>query len=377
MSASPSVSSVYAAPQKLEGALYLAISQSGKSPDLVRHAQAATARRRACRRAGQRRGFAACGRRPTASCRCAPDPEISVAATKSYICSLSAILHIAARWNATMPRCATRSFAVPQALRDSWNLDWSPLVDGLADARNLFVVGRGLGLGAAQEAALKLKETCGLHAEAFSAAEVRHGPMAIVGTDFPVLFLTQDDDTIGGTLELAREFRERGAQVWIAAQGDDAACACRSRRRLHPACTPLRDDRQLLSRRERAGAATRTQSGHAAASAQGHGDGVMTTALVNGRVLTADADGCRLRSIRLRRADRRRPHRRRRRGFRSARARAPHARSRRALPRSGFHRLPGQRRRRRAVQRRAERRNASAASARRTHASARPDSCRR
>ena len=56
----------------------------------------------------------------------------------------------------------------------------------LQPASDLYVVGRGLGLGVAQEAALKLKETCGLHAEALSAAELRHGPMALVAPDFPV-----------------------------------------------------------------------------------------------------------------------------------------------------------------------------------------------
>ena len=61
------------------------------------------------------------------------------------------------------------------------------MVEAWTDAGNLFVVGRGLGLAIAQEAALKFKETCGLHAEAFSSAEVKHGPMALVGTDFPVL----------------------------------------------------------------------------------------------------------------------------------------------------------------------------------------------
>src|SRR5437763_431878 len=66
----------------------------------------------------------------------------------------------------------------PALLARTWEADWSALAAGLDAARGLYVVGRGLGLGIAQEAALKLKETCGLHAEPFSAAEVRHGPMA-------------------------------------------------------------------------------------------------------------------------------------------------------------------------------------------------------
>ena len=62
-------------------------------------------------------------------------------------------------------------------------------------ARNLFVLGRGLGLAVAQEAALKFKETCGLHAEAFSSAEVRHGPMALMKKGLPALMFIQDDET--------------------------------------------------------------------------------------------------------------------------------------------------------------------------------------
>ncbi len=85
----------------------------------------------------------------------------------------------------------------------AWALDWSAAVPLLKDAQSLYVVGRGVGFGIAEEAALKLKETCGLHAEAFSAAEVRHGPMALVGPAFPVLAFAQDDETAAGVEALA------------------------------------------------------------------------------------------------------------------------------------------------------------------------------
>jgi glucosamine--fructose-6-phosphate aminotransferase (isomerizing) len=235
-SASPSVTSIYAARQNLDGALYLAISQSGKSPDLLRHAQSA--------KAAGARVIALVNNAESPLAQLADSviplhagPELSVAATKSYLCSLSAILHIAARWREDA-RLLDALFAVPDALCAGWPLDWTPLVDGLTDARNLFVIGRGFGFGAALEAALKLKETCGLHAEAFSSAEVRHGPMAIVGRDFPVLFFAQRDDTWDGTIELAHEFRRRGARVWIAAPGADAD-PLPILETTHPACTPL------------------------------------------------------------------------------------------------------------------------------------------
>jgi glucosamine--fructose-6-phosphate aminotransferase (isomerizing) len=236
-SASPSVSSVYAAPQKLEGALYLAISQSGKSPDLLRQARAA--------RAAGARVVALVNAQGSPLADIADTliplhagPENSVAATKSYMCSLAAIVHIAALWNRD-DGLLDALRAVPQAIARTWDMDWTPLVDGLAEVRNLFVVARGLGLAAAQEAALKLKETCGLHAEAFSAAEVKHGPMTLVESGFPVLFFTQADDTRESTLAVAEEFRQRGARVWIAASGQSGPNILPVAATAHPICAPM------------------------------------------------------------------------------------------------------------------------------------------
>jgi len=233
-SAAPSVQSIYAARPELDGALFLAISQSGKSPDLVAQATAA-------RRAGAR--VVAMVNVVDSPLAAAADvvvplhagPELSVAATKSYLCSLSALLQLAAEWgeDAHLRDALAR---VPDALEAGWNEDWSALVDGLADARNLFVVGRGFGLSAAQEVALKFKETCGLHAEAFSAAEVQHGPMTLVDRGFPVLFFAQHDDSFDSTIAVAERFRERDARVWVAAPGGgDLRFAAIT----DPACAPL------------------------------------------------------------------------------------------------------------------------------------------
>lgn len=232
-SASPSVGSVYEAKQKLEGALYLVISQSGKSPDLLRNAEAA-------REAGAR-VVALVNVEDSPLAQLAhtviplhAGPERSVAATKSYLSSLSAILQLAAHWKNEAPLLDALQ-ALPDELRAAWQADWAPLSEGLVDARNLFVLGRGLGLAAAQEAALKFKETCGLHAEAYSSAEVKHGPMALVGPGFPVLCFAQPDETEAGMLALAKEFRARGAQVWVSSAQGDLPLVKAS----HPACAPL------------------------------------------------------------------------------------------------------------------------------------------
>ena len=236
-SASPSVGSVYAVQPKLDDVLFVAISQSGKSPDLLRNAEIA--------KAGGAHVLALVNVADSPLAKLADTvlplhagPENSVAATKSYLCSLAALLHLAAHWSGDAKLLAAVD-ALPDAMRAAWQEDWSDLVSGLRLAKHLFVLGRGLGLGAAQEAALKFKETCGLHAEAFSSAEVKHGPMAIIGTDFPILAFAQDDDTGDGTAAVAEEFRKRGAPVWLARAGASGAGILPLPASPHPAATPI------------------------------------------------------------------------------------------------------------------------------------------
>ena len=232
-SASPSVGSVYEARQQLRGALYLVISQSGKSPDLLRNAEAAKA-------AGARVvALVNVEDSPLAQLADTEIPlaagaERSVAATKSYLASLAAILQLGAYWR-NDPALIAALDALPAALSQAWECDWSAVTEGLVEAHNLFVVGRGPGLAAAQEAALKFKETCGLHAEGYSSAEVKHGPMALVGKDFPVLAFAQPDETGAGTRALAEEFAARGAKVWLAGEGGNLPVATAP----HPLCAPL------------------------------------------------------------------------------------------------------------------------------------------
>jgi glucosamine--fructose-6-phosphate aminotransferase (isomerizing) len=213
-SASPSVSSIYGARQDLAQCVFLVISQSGRSPDLLSAAAAA--------QASGALVVALVNVEDSALAVLADHviplragPELSVAATKSYICALSAVLHLVASWAASEPLRHALA-AAPAQLDAAWDLDWQPMVDLLTPASNLFVLGRGLGLGVAQEAALKFKETCGLHAEAFSSAEVRHGPMALLQKNLPVLMFAQDDETRDGVEALARELAGCGVKILLA-----------------------------------------------------------------------------------------------------------------------------------------------------------------
>lgn len=213
-SAAPSVSSVYAAAPETRDVLCLAISQSGASPDLL-----ATAR--SARDAGAELvALVNAAGSPLAALADVElplwaGPELSVAATKSYLAALAAIAQLVAAWTEDAA-LATALQTLPDRMAEALALDWSAALPVLEDANSLYVVGRGPGFAAAQEAALKFKETCGLHAEAFSAAEVRHGPMAIARDGFPVLAFAQDDATRGGVEALAAELAAAGAQVLIA-----------------------------------------------------------------------------------------------------------------------------------------------------------------
>jgi glucosamine--fructose-6-phosphate aminotransferase (isomerizing) len=217
-SSAPSVSSIYLARQDLRGCVFLVISQSGRSPDLLASAQQARAAGATVVALVNSEDSPLADIAQHTIPLCAGE-EKSVAATKSFIASLAALVHLVGAWsNDTALLDALR--AAPPLLEQAWGLDWSAALPVLLPSANLYVIGRGLGLGIAQEAALKCKETCGLHAEGFSSAEVLHGPAALLGPRFPALVLAQQDDTHEGVAALATELAAREVPVLAAgAQG--------------------------------------------------------------------------------------------------------------------------------------------------------------
>ena len=234
---SPSVSSIFGIEWRALGrTLFLAISQSGQSPDLVLSAKAA-------RDAGAlvlsiiNAPSSPLEAESWAALPILAGPEHSVAATKSYIGSLLAVASLVAEWTDSDP-LRTALTSAPSALRQAWDLDWSPAVPALRDVRDMYVIGRGSTLGIAQETALKFKETCGIHAEAVSAAEVRHGPMAIVGAGFPVLLLTPNDASRASVQAIATDLVARGAHVLVAGADVEGAITLPTVPDLHPAIAP-------------------------------------------------------------------------------------------------------------------------------------------
>jgi glucosamine--fructose-6-phosphate aminotransferase (isomerizing) len=210
-----SLITLYHAQIRCAGLLSTAFSQSGQSPDLV----------------APMRYFTEGGAITAAFVNDAASPlakaaqwlfplhagvEQSVAATKSFITQLVAGARVVAAWqdDAELHGALAR---LPEALRAASETDWSAGVDVLRGADRLFVIGRGTGLAVAMEAALKFKETCGIQAEAFSGAEVKHGPMALIDEGYPLLVLAPRGPAQAGLLALAEEMRGRGARLLLAA----------------------------------------------------------------------------------------------------------------------------------------------------------------
>lgn len=211
--ATPSVTTIYHQRLRLADQLFLAISQSGKSCDLVELAAAA-------RECGAATACVTNDAESELAQACefvlpmAAGPELSIPATKTFIASLSALARLTALWGEDAALAAALK-RLPDRLARACELDWSPLVAALSGVGNLITIGRGPTLAIAREAALKLKETSDLHAEAFSSAEFPHGPVALVTSRYPVLMFAPTDAAAPGMAQLAADLIAKGAQLFI------------------------------------------------------------------------------------------------------------------------------------------------------------------
>lgn len=143
-------------------------------------------------------------------------PEKAVAATKSFIASLTASAALIATWKNDLE--LTRGLHhLPDDLLKAQKLDWTSSIKTLKEAKRIMIVGRGYGLALALEAALKLKETCAIQAEAFSAAEIKHGPQALIEEGYPLLIFANRGPALHTMLDLAADMKSRGANVILAA----------------------------------------------------------------------------------------------------------------------------------------------------------------
>lgn len=237
MSLAPSIASVYAADIVLDDVLFVVISQSGQSPDLVAGA------RWAARHGAHVVAIVNAEDSPVAAAAHNVIPlhagaEKSVAATKSFLGSLAAILQLVA----AMKQDDALDLAVSSLagdLKKAAALDWSAAIPMFAGAQNAFVVGRGQGFGAAAEMALKFKETSAIHAEAVSSAEIMHGPLGLLQAGLPILLVGQNDATLDSMRKLAALLKEKGASVCAACEGIAGISALPVVPGLNPAVAPL------------------------------------------------------------------------------------------------------------------------------------------
>jgi len=210
--AAPSVVTRYGASPRLGDALYILISQSGRSPDLVTAAEQATAA------GAQTIAIVNDANSPAArACRhvipVAAGPELAVAATKTVVNTmLAGLLLVAALAENEALVAATQT--APERLSQALALDWSPWARRLSPAPAGFVIGRGLSLGPAREAALKAAEVLGVPVLAYSAAEVLHGPKAAIRGEHPILGLNAGGEVSDSIEDALATLARQGSPVF-------------------------------------------------------------------------------------------------------------------------------------------------------------------
>jgi glucosamine--fructose-6-phosphate aminotransferase (isomerizing) len=160
--------------------------------------------------------------------------ERSVAATKSFVATLRILLELVATWTSdhVLGEAIER---LPDRLAAAARLDWSAALELFANTATLLTLGRGPTLALAREAALKLKETCLIHAEAFSGPEFLHGPIALVSKHCPVLIFMPNDAAGPGLREIAGRVGTTSDAIFVAEPG----APCRNRL---PVLTPDHPD---------------------------------------------------------------------------------------------------------------------------------------
>ncbi|WP_215397169.1 glucosamine-6-phosphate deaminase NagB-II [Rheinheimera oceanensis] len=209
--AAPSVASLFARQLKLQRALVLLISQSGRSEDILAQARAA-----------KQSGALVLALVNDISSPLAAladyavpllaGPEKAVAATKSYLCTLAAILQLVAHWkqNAAL---LTALNSLPQALQSVLAQPAQLQLPHLQQLRHCVVLGRAFGYAISREIALKIKEVCGIQAEAFSSAEFLHGPVSLLNQPLTLLNVALEDESTAAHQVQISEVKKRGAEV--------------------------------------------------------------------------------------------------------------------------------------------------------------------
>lgn len=239
----PSINSLYHSKLQVKHALAIAISQSGASPDLCSSLQAA--------KEGGATTVAIVNHTDSVLASIADfviplhaGKEHALAATKTFITSLTAIAQLVAYYTNNKPLLSALS-QLPETLEAASQCQWPAALSTLEAINGFFVLARGIGFPIAQEAALKFKETADIHAEAYSSAEFQHGPMALAKASNPFLCFAQADATLPGMFAFCKHLTDMGAQTLLACAQDKILDPNAAKHilalpnSLHPDCDPI------------------------------------------------------------------------------------------------------------------------------------------
>jgi glucosamine--fructose-6-phosphate aminotransferase (isomerizing) len=181
-------------------------------------------------------------------------PEIGVASTKAFTCQLTVLACLAiaagkARGVIGPEREAELVKAlveVPRHMAAILNDEhaYEALVHSLSKARDVLYLGRGSSFPIALEGALKLKEISYIHAEGYAAGELKHGPIALIDEEVPVIVIAPRDELFDKTASNMQEVAARDGKIILVSDADPAATGCAIQTALsvpsvHPFVTPL------------------------------------------------------------------------------------------------------------------------------------------
>ncbi|PSL18452.1 SIS domain-containing protein [Shimia abyssi] len=210
-SVGPSVQSIYGVNLRCDRSVCVSVSQSGQSPDIVQMTRS-LAEAGSYAVAITNNDESRLAKVSNATLPIHAGPELSVAATKTFVTSIIAGLWFLAEWKHDEALKAAL-FSLPEFLSQATSCDWGTAA-GAMDGRPLYTLGRGPSWAISNEAALKFKETCLIQAESYSSAEVMHGPVSIVEQGFPVLIFAGADAAETSVAGVADELAAKGAQVF-------------------------------------------------------------------------------------------------------------------------------------------------------------------
>jgi len=222
--ATPSLFTLYGQPPRLDGALVIGISQSGRSPDVVE--VVAEARRHG-------RPTVALTNDPSSPLGQAADgvlkleagDEHAVAATKTYVNSLGAVALLFATMTADS-RALDELERAPEQLARQLDRSWLDMteLDRLGEVDGGTVLARGINYCTSFEIALKIRELSGLVFESYSAADLMHGPVAAIAPGWPVVAIAPNGPAFDAMVDAINSVSARGARTVVISE-DDRLCA--------------------------------------------------------------------------------------------------------------------------------------------------------